>query len=97
MDKPKKRSFAPVYYYNDIINYIQHKYNIRTRGYKREVDGKYKDFWHWILDKSGSINNGCFIYLPSIEEVEEEEWWQKEILQLIVNEFGDNLKVWVEW
>lgn len=62
MIKPKKRSRKSHYDYNEISDYIEKKYNIELRGYKKKKDGIYRDFWHWLLQRN-EIHNGCYIYL----------------------------------
>lgn len=160
--KPEKKTIS-FYHYNDIIDYIERKYNIDTRDYynryknfpivtkdvcerlgvnsedleedlskaekddlevKRKLDARrkvnecraqimdakypYCDFWHQYCDKISG--NGSWLYLTfdclfdnEEDSGEEVPKWQKEILQLIYNEFKEELedneylKVWVEW
>lgn len=102
MNKPVKRHrHTPSYDYHEVIDWVESKYNIDTRDYKREVDGKYKDFWHVILD-SNEIHNGCYFHLPNIWIEEEDDdkydpWWVREILELIYREFPDIEEVYVCW
>jgi hypothetical protein len=77
MKKPKKvtRSY---YGYNDIIDYIEFKYKIKTRGYtpkcgftEKQIALEYRpkpylDFWHWIIDYY-EVNNGSSIYLDLVD------------------------------
>jgi len=103
MDKPVKQA-KYAYVYSDLIDYIEKKYKIQTRGYKREVDGVYRDFWHWLLDKTWcEMHNGSYQYLPIKDILTDEEWlkapdWVREIAQLIFNEYGeDEMECYVWW
>jgi hypothetical protein len=73
MDKPTKKSVGEaVYHYHDVIDYIEHKYNIQTRGYKRELDGIYRDFWHWFIEHAGgNVRNGSFAHF-GVEDFRDE-------------------------
>jgi len=102
MNKPVQKVSQPYWDYHEVIDYIEKKYNIDTRGYKREVDGVYRDFWHWIVDMC-SIHNGSYFYLDiygwmtdtDLEYVTE---WQQEILKLIYDEFQEeDMRFWVSW
>jgi hypothetical protein len=100
MKKPTKKSIhGPCYDYHEMIDYIEDKYEIQTRGYKREVDGVYRDFWHWVVDTT-SIHNGSYGYFPEDWEDEYYPEWTQEIMRLIVAEFypnGEDLNFWVSW
>jgi hypothetical protein len=98
--KPVKKSHGEVCYdYNEMIDYIEHKYGIETRGYKQEVDGVYRDFWHWVLDHN-NIHNGCYASFPEDWDDDYYPEWTREIMRLIVAEFypdGEELDFWVSW
>jgi hypothetical protein len=65
MKKPKKYNPPAAYKYSDIISYIEDKYKIKTRSYKKEKDGIYRDFWDWIYANCHShlSKDGCYINL----------------------------------
>jgi hypothetical protein len=87
MNKPEKKHHHPKCYdYNEMVDYIEQKYGIQTRGYKSELDDEYRDFWHWIVD-DGDIHNGCYFHLPEDWRDERYPWWVREIMELIVKEF----------
>lgn len=97
--KPERKVFKSAYEWNAVQEYIEAKYGVELRGYKRGVDGhddKYRDFWHWILDKT-EIGNGTFFYLP--EDYGDADWWVKEILGMILTEFPElaTEHMWVSW
>jgi len=97
MDKPKKHHREPIYDYHEVIKYIEKKYMIKTRGY----NGTTLDFWHWLLDKCfDNVNNGSEHSIDIrywLDHLEEDDW-QREILQLIYNEFQENdMDFWIEW
>jgi transposase len=84
MEKPIKYQPPTAYKYQDIIDYIEEKYNIKTRGYKEEIDGIYRDFWHWVIDRNSMLNrDGCYISILSEDVdysslVKEEDYLNKE-------------------
>jgi hypothetical protein len=83
MEKPEK--YTREYYdYGEVIDYIEDKYNIKTRGYTPQAgfteelvkkswgtQQPYLDFWHWILDHN-EISNGCMLYLECNWMIENE-------------------------
>jgi hypothetical protein len=95
--KPERKVFAPAHDWNKVEEYIEKKYKVELRGYKPEVDSQYRDFWHWLLDKT-EIHNGTFFYLPEDYEGDA-DWWQKEIMEMILKEFPElaTEKIWVSW
>jgi hypothetical protein len=96
--KPVRREFKPAYEWNAIQAFIEKKYNIALRGYKKEEDGVYRDFWHWLVDQCGIQTNGCYIHLPEDYEGTAEEW-QKEIMGMLLKEFPElkTERIWVNW
>lgn len=101
MNKPTKQIKEPYWDYHDVIDYIEKKYDIETRGYKKKEDGVYRDFWHWYIDCS-DISNGCYshfgLYSFLIDSTGYTPDWVKEILQLIYDEFKeDEMLFWIEW
>jgi len=97
MDKPTKIPRDPIYNYHEVIRYIEKKYKIKTRRYKNDN----LDFWHWLLDKCfDNVNNGSehSIDIRYWLDHLDEDAWQREILQLIYDEFGeDDMEFWIEW
>jgi hypothetical protein len=99
LKKPERKVFESAYEWNAVQEYIEKKYGVELRGYKRNVDGhddKYRDFWHWLLDRT-SISNGTFFYLP--EDYGDADWWQIEIMKMILKEFPElaTERIWVSW
>lgn len=64
MIKPEMQT-SRYYTYQDIIHYVEYKYNINTRNYKFDVDQIRRDFWHYVLylNDRNVHKDGCFIYL----------------------------------
>lgn len=68
--------------YHEVIEYIEAKYGISTRGYipkcgfteeqLNEIHSgtPYLDFWHWIVDRH-EIHNGSIFYLNLLGDYEE--------------------------
>lgn len=91
MKKPEKVTVTH-YRYNDLIEYIEEKYNIDTRDYYGMFSDKgrpwlvegedppYADFWHWVVQYIEGMSNGSYVYLPPIwEEVEDDpQCYQKD-------------------
>jgi hypothetical protein len=72
------------------------------KRYKNAPDGDaecpaYRDYWHFILYKLGTINSGSIIKLGSWLSEDDSEPWQDEITQKFVDEFGDNREYLVKW
>ena len=96
-----------MYNYHEVIDYIEKKYNIKTRDYagKFGKDGntnnEYQDFWHWVLQGNEYITNGSsgIIYVNELSKNISN--WIKEILQLIKDEgFVDDedyFTFWIKW
>jgi len=164
MDKPIKIVRDPIYDYHEVIEYIEKKYNIKTRDYanrsnhfpnwlklvnepqpnypicpsntyKANINGEmveitkenydaryaiihdqykryiiwcknnpeppYLDFWHWLIEQDfEDIHNGSSSTLNIKYWLDElcEDDWQREILQLIYNEFQEaEMEFWIEW
>lgn len=93
MNKPQKHSLE-AYDYNEVIEYIEKKYNIQTR--KRG-----EDFWHWLLDNAFyEMSNGCYQNLYVLELMRNlgEDDWQYDILRLIYDEYQeDEMEFYVWW
>lgn len=103
MNKPVKHyQHDPCYDYQQVIEWVESKYKFDARDYKREVDGKYKDFWLFVVD-GGEIHNGCYFGLPDLwtkdDDGEYSPWWVREILELIHKEFPDieDQEVYLWW
>lgn len=101
MDKPTIETIS-YYDFNKCTRYIEEKYGINTRDYagmfkngEVNCEVEYQDFWHWIMDNK-DIHNECFFEL-----LEHDKWnmndWQKEILQLYIDEFGEEIEFYVWW
>lgn len=96
-EKPKRRTFAPAYEWNKIEAYIENKYKVSFRDYKKGVSGhdtKHRDFWHWLIDNC-YIRNESFFSLPE----DYSGWWQTEIMEMIFTEFPElkTERIWVSW
>lgn len=90
MKKPKQKTFAPHYEYNEVMNYLQDKYQIDP-----------DDFWDWF-SKWGTMHNGCFKHIPFNTEDYTMPVEAEEIVELMRKEFDPenkayDLRVWVEW
>lgn len=102
-----------MYYWTEIRDYINKKYEIDMDDYKgkfkkgRRKDPEYCNFWHWLLSIDDGIHNGTSTIIPfdrldpEVEQVgEPTPEWVLEILTLIRKEFApkaEELEVWVEW
>ena len=107
--KPLKSFKHKLYNYSEVIDYIEKKYGISTRGYKRDVvdpeaQKQYRDFWHWMLETNTPHKDGSVIYVSEDWRPEDGPWWVVEILELIVKEFfpghnwdEDFMSFWCEW
>lgn len=105
MKKPSPKT-KKYYDYHEVIDYIEKKYNIKVDGYTPKVPPSgekdtYLSFWHWICD-THEVHNGSDIYLDMKWTIEHdsESWapsWVKEILQMIMDEFGSNIELNVSW
>src|SRR6267142_900499 len=103
MKKPIMKVSEPYWDYTEVIDYIEKKYSINTRGYtpkngwtseqlmncKVGLD-PYLDFWHWVIERNDHLSNGSFFVLYVDDEMSYPETpeWVKEILQLLKDEFG---------
>ena len=109
MQKPAKQTIQR-WNYRDVIEYIEYKYQIKTRDMgqkyygKRDKDAPYWDFWHFVINELGEITNGCYLYLPLVAEKYEYNGpppeWFCEVLGYIKAEFApdeDEIELWVEW
>lgn len=104
--KPKKQTVTEEFWdYSEVKNYINQKYKVDidnfagTRYTGKDDDPPYQCFWHWVTD-SQDVHNGCYIYLNvgEIIETEEEEEWVKKIMQMFLDEFGEEeMRCWVSW
>jgi len=68
---------------------------------KDNPEPPYLDFWHWLLDEEfENVHNGSHVNLSVkywLDKLDEDDW-QREILQLIYDEFKeDDIEFWVEW
>jgi len=77
-EKPKKKVSEPYFDYHEVIDWIEDKYKINTRGYtpkcgfteaqieERKRYGSdrqpYLNFWHYISEDS-DIHNGSYFYM----------------------------------
>ena len=100
MNKPvKKYCHQPAYDYNEVIDYIEDKYNIKTRDHYRTS----RDFWHKVTERYDWIRRDGYFRLEVsewIKEIEEgaEIDWIKEILQMIYDEFHeDEMQMYTDW
>lgn len=94
MNKPEMKSQPAAYDWNELQNYIENKYNVDLHNFRRDENGEHRDFWHFLLE-SLDIKRGCYVYLSS--EITVYEQWQKDFLDLFLNEFGDHIRIWVDW
>lgn len=88
------KSQPAAYDWNEIKNYIENKHNVDLHDYRRDENGERRDFWHFLLE-SLDIKRGCYVHISS--EITVYEQWQKDYLDLFINEFGDHIRVWVTW
>ena len=104
MKKPEKKIVIKAIDYNDAAKYIEEKYNFRVRDYFDRFSGKvpypndleYADFWLFLIDHQ-QINNPCTIYIDSyLLEVAEKDWQQK-IINIFIEEFGEDTEYYVYW
>ena len=106
MEKPiSKQQFKKAYDYNEVIHYIEDKYEIKTRDYQKYYKGDmsgddcpkpcgepYLDFWHWFIE-GRDVHDGSTISMNILDELEQDNpKWVKEILTLIQKEFEYNDK-----
>ncbi len=75
----------------DLRNFADHKFLVK----ETKDNPPYQDFWHFLLDANSNVINGCFVFVPEIED--EYEDWQKTICQAFHDEFGVETEYWVEW
>ncbi len=102
--KKKKKLVKPVPQVVSALDWGQVRDWIKQE-YKRDVDdweGKftkkgaldndsieYHCFWHWILDKQNPSNNSYFSL--SKDDIEAEEQWVQDILNIIFEEFAEHV------
>jgi hypothetical protein len=99
-EKPmiKPQTCTETYFpFEECTNWLEQKHNFKLRGFvgfgKNETniqnDEKYRDFWHWMLEKLEMYNGMLFVM--------DEEWWslnlppddwRKQILNVYMDEFG---------
>jgi len=108
MKKPEKKNPLPsMYFYTEVIAYIEDKYNIKTRDYANKYgkngngDNEYLDFWHWVIEQCDLIQNRSYNCIYLDELIGDTPDWVSEILQYIkdegfVDEEGD-FQFWIEW
>ena len=110
MNKPTKTTKVS-FDYHECVEYIQDKYKCDIRDYAGQFNNHdrkdpltvelvpYWDFWHFVLDQT-EIHNGCYFYF-SKDWSEDAEDWQKEIINMFFEEFGeegeDDMELWVSW
>lgn len=104
MDKPVKETHE-YYNYDECAKYIAHKLGVKDL---RDFAGRhaneynetlpYQDFWHVLLDHN-EIHNGCFVHLPEIDDLEEDEQWAIPIIEAWQEEFEPIFleEYWVSW
>lgn len=107
MIKPKKKKTKPYFDFNEVMDYLETKYDKDFRNYAghkftgEENDVPYLDFWHWMLEHTANINNGCFIYMPDLETLKSRDTpeWVKEIIKYFADFLGKDYdeKIWLEW
>ena len=104
MKKPKKHK-REYYDYHECAEYIAHKLGVKdlrnfanwSPGQKDQDNPPYQDFWHFVLDGQDQFCNGCFIYLPFLDDNSDYGDWQIKILKEFNKEFGDETQYWVAW
>jgi hypothetical protein len=67
--KPEPRQHhAPCLDYHECRDFIEEKYDIRTRDFARfkgNPNAPYQDFWHWLLSYHNEISNGSYFTLQT--------------------------------
>lgn len=103
MEKPGKES-REYYDYHKCVEYIEKKYDCELRNYagkthKAGDDRPYQDFWLFIMDDIlyGDVHNGMFMTMCPEEWKADAEHWQREILDMFKEEFGEEIEFWVDW
>lgn len=94
MNKPEMKTQPPAYIWREIEEYIEKKYNLDLRDLVRGDDDERRDFWHYLCEVS-SIHRGCYINVST--EMLIHEQWQKDVIDTLVAEFGDHIRIWVDW
>lgn len=93
MTKPiKVFPLPPMIDYHDMIEYLESKYSFKK-----------KNLWSWLCERE--ISNGTAYHIPVKEGLQDEDTPKavKEILQLVFEEFGEELdshgylRVWISW
>ena len=108
-DKPvRKQPLEAMYNYREVIDYIEKKYNIKTRDYANRhsycynANVPYQDFWHWVLESNDNLSNGSKMgFYVSADEVAEEPEFVQEIIKIFRDEgfYDENeyFEAWVSW
>lgn len=90
LERPVKHQKEPEYDYQEVIDYIEKKYNIVTEDYLgahlNENRGKgleYQNFWHFVADVC-DVDNGKSCYLPwNVYEDPSTPTFAKKIMHLL--------------
>lgn len=103
---PEKRP-DDSYDYHEVRDWLNHMYErddrdvlgkFKTGG---DPDAEYRDFWHFVCDRT-EIGNGC-LFIMYEEWTEDANDWQKEIIEQYLKNFGEGeqgdreIQFWVEW
>lgn len=97
---------------NQMVEITQEEYNVRykeiheqyarfTEWCKNNSEPPYLDFWHWLINNDFlDVENGSYATLNVkywLDNLDESDW-QREIIQLIYNEFRENeMEFLIEW
>lgn len=95
MLKPTMCQQAPAYIFRDIETYIENKHSVNLRRFKESNDDPdWRDFWHSLLHAL-DITRGCYRTISS--EIYFQHQWERDALQLFLDEFGDHIRCWFDW
>lgn len=95
MTKPTMHQQPSAYSYSEISRYIEDKHSVNLRRYKgSNEDPDWRNFWHSLLGAL-DITRGCYRSISS--EIYFKHEWEREILQMFIDEFGDHIRCWFDW
>ena len=103
MKKPTKKTRRSSYWdYFEVAEYVEHQLgydleDVYGKWSKQPYDDNimYANFTHWLGDWC-DIRNGCFLTMPDLDCVEDDEEWVTPILKAFRDIVGDD-ELWVEW
>lgn len=96
LTKPEQVSRS-AYDWHDIQVYIETKHGFDMRDVKGKFGGseEYQDYWNYLCGVYG-FHNGSYVYF-SQEMMSDAKPWQQAITDLILEEFGEEIEIWIEW